>query len=355
MKKIYDALHGFVRLEGAEAEVVMHPAFQRLNGVRQLAVAFLVYPGATHSRFEHSLGVMHVASLMAERLGLDGADRARVRMAALCHDLGHLPFSHTAELAVFGERSHEWMTEQILRTTGLAQLVGDVDGVVELACGKGDSVLGQIITDDVFGADRIDYLLRDGRSTGLPYGQVDYLQLIESLVEVDGRLGVSESGLEACESILLARYFMFNRVYHHPLIKALTFHLSKVIEYLVSEWNLLESVERYIGVADAEVIVEVKKIAQDPAHPLYEHALPIVNPACAYEMRTFEECELENLQSDEGYEREFFVEQNPQAHRKGMMDFLVKRKGGEIVRADQLSGITIPQMHHHFLYERKRC
>ena len=301
---------------------------------------------------------MHIASQIFDRFDLGESERRLLRMAALCHDLGHLPFSHTAESAVFGDKSHEWMTAQILRDPSIQKIIGEiecegdpVERVIELATCKGTSLLGQMITDDVFGADRIDYLLRDGRCTGLPYGQVDYLQLVESVTEHNGQLAVSEAGVEACESILLARYFMFNRVYHHPLIKALTFHLSKVIEHLALEWDLLSSVERYISVGDAEVMVELKKIKE--GHPLYEHAAAIINPEKAFQMKPFDQEQLSELQSDPRFEIDFFIEENPHYAKRSPFDFLVKRKNGHVVSASELATVAIPQMKHHFMYVRE--
>src|SRR4051812_39873863 len=107
LHKVRDPVHNFVHLEEDEVKLVDTPVFQRLRGIRQLAMANLVYPGALHTRFDHSLGVCHVAGLMAEELELQDHDRRLVRLAALLHDLGHGPFSHVSEISLerFADRS----------------------------------------------------------------------------------------------------------------------------------------------------------------------------------------------------------------------------------------------------------
>ncbi|MDN3507881.1 MAG: HD domain-containing protein, partial [Simkaniaceae bacterium] len=186
-KKVYDSLHGFIHLSEAETKLVYTLPFQRLHYIHQLGVAYLVYPGAVHKRFEHSLGVMHVASKIYDHLidlcAEDFPDiipergsyeeiygRKVLRLAALCHDLGHLPFSHTAEEALTGIKGHEKWTERMIDSDYLAPVWAMVDpdvekvkqDVKEIAVGdKGDNpwkhILCKIITADFFGADRIDY------------------------------------------------------------------------------------------------------------------------------------------------------------------------------------------------------
>src|SRR5690349_4807362 len=131
-KKIYDAVHGFIRFNALERHLIDSIAFQRLHHIRQLGIAFLVYPGATHTRFEHSLGTMEIATrifdqLMARKMQLPEPDywKQVVRLAALCHDLGHLPFSHDAESAILGSAGHEQWTVRIIQSA-LLQPVWDM-------------------------------------------------------------------------------------------------------------------------------------------------------------------------------------------------------------------------------------
>ena len=254
VKKIYDPIHGFIKLGELEAWLVDSPVFQRLHDIRQLGVTYLVYPGATHTRFEHSLGVMHVATEIFDQITAKYPPchaynleywRQIVRLSALCHDLGHLPFSHVAEKILLGKGGHERWTLNVIESSFLEPLwqkisCGDQgccprDDVIRISLGEEklkeinhplantpftdwEKVMSQVITGDFFGADRIDYLLRDTKCTGVSYGLFDYAQLIEMLCilpDTDSQrlvLGVEENGIESCEALLLARHFMHKRV-----------------------------------------------------------------------------------------------------------------------------------------------
>ena len=190
-KKIYDAVHGFIRFNALERDLIDSIAFQRLHHIRQLGIAFLVYPGATHTRFEHSLGTMEVATrifdhLLSKQMELTEPEywKQIVRLAALCHDLGHLPFSHDAESAISGKGGSRAMDgpDHSKRTiaAGLERPSAQYphrlisQDVARIAVGEKkwkemgwdapfsswEKILSEIITADFFGADRIDYLLR---------------------------------------------------------------------------------------------------------------------------------------------------------------------------------------------------
>lgn len=242
--RIFDPLHGFIHFNEWETELVDSKPFQRLRQIHQLGNCFLIYPGATHRRFEHSLGVMELSSRIFDRLDTKIEDAAYwkqiIRLAALCHDLGHLPFSHTAEERFLGRGGHELLTERIIRGENLASLWDKlslhfpgrmiVEDLVKIAIGK--EGLAQIITSDLFGADRIDYLLRDARMTGLSYGLFDYMQLIESLRFEKGDIQIAENGKDAAQALLLAHHFMQKRLYHYPPVKACEFHLARFMQKL---------------------------------------------------------------------------------------------------------------------------
>lgn len=324
-KKIYDSVHGFIRFDDCEKELIGSFPFQRLHYIHQLGIAYLVYPGATHTRFEHSLGVMELASRIFHNICNTARPdvfhlvprkgspeyfywRRVLRMAALCHDLGHLPFSHVAEKELLGEEGHESWTlkiiqckylepiwNKILERSGLHEDFPDRDvvkDITKMAIGEKkwlelegspfthwERVISAIITGDFFGADRIDYLLRDSKSTGVAYGLFDYQQLIEMIrvLPVVGSagnelaLGINENGLESCEALLLARHFMHRRVYQYSSVKAYNFHLRRFmrVAYPPRKW---ENVDDFLRLNDPEVITELSKAASDPKHVGYDDA-----------------------------------------------------------------------------------
>jgi HD superfamily phosphohydrolase len=327
-KKIYDSVHGFIRFDEFEKELIDSLPFQRLHYIHQLGIAYLVYPGATHTRFEHSLGVMTLVSLMFEKICKSvrpdvfhfvprkgSADflywRRVLRMAALCHDLGHLPFSHVAEKDLLGSLGHEYWTLKIIDSTYLVpvweklrtspayledvterNIVEDIKKISvgeakwKAITGQGftpwERIISELITGDFFGADRIDYLLRDAKTTGVVYGLFDYHQLIESLrilPSVDRgsdelQLGIDENGLESCEALLLARHFMHRRIYQYSSVKAYNFHLRR---YMLANYSKkLEDVEDFLALSDIDVIAALNKAAKSPKLPGHADAQCVI-------------------------------------------------------------------------------
>lgn len=233
---IRDPLWDNIRLEPLAVACIDTPAFQRLRYVRQLGHAFLVYPGATHSRFEHALGAYHLArralSMLDERgelAGISDADRLAVRLAALMHDIGHYPFSHALEEAGFPH--HESLGAARLGTGALGEVLraagGDklVEQIAALIQGKSTSPLGGLVSGSL-DLDKIDYLSRDARNCGVPYGMLDVDRLLASLTLVEGsggrEVGVHEKGVSALESLLFAKYQMYRNVYWHHAVRSAT-------------------------------------------------------------------------------------------------------------------------------------
>lgn len=235
--QIRDPVHDFISLREKEHRLLATAALQRLRGIRQLALASLIYPGAVHTRFDHTLGVMHVAGLMAKALGLREDDIATVRLAALLHDIGHGPFSHVSENALerYANRNTLTNTQQKEkiheRVTGLmieddpeiVHVLGgnDCEKVVRLlSTGCGESVLRQVVSGPL-DADKQDYLLRDSHFCGVQYGIFDYHQLHRSLVSVpvnhDHVLMIKADGVHAVEQYVLAKYYLTTNVYRHKV------------------------------------------------------------------------------------------------------------------------------------------
>lgn len=327
-KKIYDSVHGFIPFDEFEKKLIDSLPFQRLHYIHQLGIAYLVYPGATHTRFEHSLGVMMLATLMFEKICKSvrpdvfhfvprkgSSDflywRRVLRMAALCHDLGHLPFSHVAEKDLLGSLGHEHWTLKVIDSPYLAPVWSElrkapayledvierdiVEDIKKISIGEEkwkaetgkafspwERIVSEVITGDFFGADRIDYLLRDAKSTGVAYGLFDYHQLIESLrilPSVDRgadelQLGIDENGLESCEALLLARHFMHRRIYQYSSVKAYNFHLRR---YMLANYSKkLESVDEFLSLSDTDVITALNKAAKDPKLPGHADAKCVI-------------------------------------------------------------------------------
>ncbi|HKU62503.1 MAG TPA: HD domain-containing protein [Gemmatimonadales bacterium] len=246
---IRDPLWDNIRLDRSALLALDTPAMQRLRYVRQVGHAFLVYPGATHTRFEHALGAYHLtkralASLeeRGELARVDEDDRVAVRLAALLHDIGHYPFSHALEEAGFPH--HEALgvaklTEgelgDALRRIGGPDLAGAVGALIR---GASDSPLQGLISGSL-DLDKIDYLSRDARMCGVPYGTVDVDRLLSTLTLVVGEqgrfeVGVQEKGVSALESLLFAKYQMYRNVYWHHAVRAATCMFKRSVRRAVA-------------------------------------------------------------------------------------------------------------------------
>jgi uncharacterized protein len=331
-KRVYDPVHGFIHFDEHEKKLIDSFPFQRLHYIHQLGMAYFVYPGATHTRFEHSFGVMELSSRIYRQLcrtlrpdlfhfiprkgSLEYVYWEKVlRMAALCHDLGHLPFSHVAEKTFLGTVGHEKLTVDLICSPYLKEVWEQLDetplfqtekkgsirdDVVKIAIGEKkyqelfstntsfsswEKILSQIITADFFGADRMDYLLRDSRGTGIVYGLFDYQQLIECLRILPSlqssqkdslELGIDENGLESCEALLLARHFMHRRVYQYSTIQSYNFHMRRFFKATYSKKDFLGNLDKLLMTNDSGVVVELHKAAYDSAHPGHDDAKRIV-------------------------------------------------------------------------------
>ncbi len=240
--EIRDVIHGLIERSSLEVKIINTPVFQRLRRIRQLALAYLVYPGAHHTRFEHCLGTMHIAGRISEKLKEDGhlldKDVDNIRLAALLHDIGHGPFSHVSEhllgkysdsenvdMAQERDKIHEIVTRDIIqKDPDLKKIIPEQQrqeiitllnkyGIKDF---KGDIVSGPL------DADKLDYLLRDNYHTGVKYGLYDLDKIIESLRVIrfgdeESFLGIDEEGIYALEQLIMAKYHMTTQVYFHRI------------------------------------------------------------------------------------------------------------------------------------------
>mgnify|MGYP000911685510 CR=1 FL=1 len=224
MKIIKDPVHGYVEADATALRLLDSPVVQRLRHVSQLGFANLVYPGANHTRFEHSLGAMHLAGLMCRELGLDDGETKLVTTAALLHDIGHGPFSHVTEpvMEEFVGRGHHQIG-CLVREGPIAETLEaeGIDPAEVCAVVEGRHRLASIIHGSL-DVDRMDYLMRDAHYTGVPYGTVDAHRLIRCSVLAGSGIALSESGINAAESLLIARTLMRPAVYFHHVSRIAT-------------------------------------------------------------------------------------------------------------------------------------
>jgi HD superfamily phosphohydrolase len=219
---VRDPIHGSIPLDDWALPLIDSAVLQRLRRVRQLGTAHLVYPGAHHKRFEHSLGAHHLAGRLAEGMGLDEADRRTVRAAALLHDVGHGPFSHAFEELVKEEgRRHEETSQDLIRWGPLGDLLrqGGLDPVSVADAVGGKGPLAPVVSGSL-DADRMDYLLRDAHYTGMR-SNVDVDRLVEVVMrDPDHGIVLDESGTIAAEALLTMRFLMYPAVYLHHTVRA---------------------------------------------------------------------------------------------------------------------------------------
>jgi uncharacterized protein len=294
---VRDPLWSTVRVDPTALRVIDTPQFQRLRYIRQLGLAYLVYPGATHTRFDHALGVYHLArwalGLLHERGELDAVDPAECRLvpyAALLHDIGHYPFSHALEELDSGRvpGHHEELTARFLAAPELAEALSHVSAdaparIEALIRARSDSPLQGLVSGSL-DLDKIEYLRRDALFCGVPYGQVDVDRLLHALALLadpeTGRVevGVHEKGLSALESLLFSKYQMFRNVYWHHAVRAATALYKRLVQDAVDAAVITP--DELVGLSDERLLVLLEMRAEgrddEGARRVAERWLPAV-------------------------------------------------------------------------------
>lgn len=303
-------------------------------------------------------------------------------MSALCHDLGHLPFSHVAEKDLLGNTGHEKWTLKIIDSQYLKpvwdklkaspayledlverNIVEDIKKIsigeakwkeiIGTAFSPWERIVSELITGDFFGADRIDYLLRDAKSTGVAYGLFDYHQLIETLRVLPSPdrggdellLGIDENGLESCEALLLARHFMHRRIYQYSSVKAYNFHLRRYMKAVYFK-KMLESVDDFLSISDTDVISALNKAAKDPSLPGHkdaecvifrQHRFRAIALPDSLELKHLSEFKTSNKLTDADIDWEFHTVETP----PDRLSFPVSRRHVVIKKAKDCSDLLL--------------
>jgi HD superfamily phosphohydrolase len=261
MEAIKDAVHDAIEVSGVALDLLDAEPVQRLRHITQLSTVELVYPSANHTRFEHSLGVYHLACHAVDQLGIDGKRAERVRAAALLHDVGHGPFGHQTEDVIRRRlgRDHDEVHD-LLASGAVAGTLEDhgLDpaAVADLVAGKG--VLGQLVSGEL-DVDRMDYLVRDAHHTGVPYGTIDHDRLLRGLALRDGALVLSEGNVRAAESVLVARTLMNATVYRHHVSRIAAAMLERASRLLLDTADLAAA--EFARLTDDELLAALR------AHP----------------------------------------------------------------------------------------
>ena len=299
--QIVDPIHDFITIYPHEIRLVDSPVFQRLRRIRQLAGAHLVYPGAQHSRFEHSLGTMHIASqaanVLKEKGYLNSKDSENIRMAALLHDVGHGPFSHLFEEVIQKKKktSHEEMGKKLILKSEIGDIITksgfDKAFLSKLAFGDSKYQFMNEIISGGLSADMMDYLLRDGYFTGSEHAKVDFMRIIHSLDVHNKKLSLDKSALYSFESMMISRYQMFKAVYFHKTVRSAEVMLIQSMLLADDELDLTtDNLEKYVQLTDELVIS--KLVSLTPRNSDLKRARQL---AIEYQERKLLKCVYEKI------------------------------------------------------------
>jgi hypothetical protein len=271
MKKNYldivDPIHDFIRVYDHELKIIDTPIFQRLRRIRQLSGAHLTYPAAQHTRFEHSLGVMHIASQAGQALNEKGIlksdDIEVLRLAGLLHDIGHGPFSHIFEEIIRQKKfSHECFGKEIILKSEIGDSLSkngyDKKLIVKVAFGDSKLQYMNEIISGALSADMMDYLLRDGYFTGAEHAQIDHKRITQSLDVYKKKLALERSALYSFESMMHSRYQMFKAVYFHKTVRAAEVMLLEALRLSDDEFGFTSfNINEYVKLTDEYVLAQL--------------------------------------------------------------------------------------------------
>lgn len=298
---IIDPIHDFIRATDSEHKIIDSAIFQRLRRIRQLSGAHLTYPGAQHTRFEHSLGVMHIAgqaaNLLKEKGILNSEDIGKLRLAGLLHDIGHGPFSHLFEevLQEKSKISHEDISRKIIEKTVIGDILEasgyDKRHIAKLAFGDSKLQYMNELISGALSADIMDYLLRDGYFTGAEHAKIDHKRIIQSLNVYQKKLALEKSALYSFESMMHSRYQMFKAVYFHKTVRSAEVMLLESMRLADQELGFTSlDLEEYLKLTDE--IVLSKLLSLEPKNDELKRAR---NFARDYQNRRLFKCVFERI------------------------------------------------------------
>ena len=307
--EITDPVHKCIQVTELERELIDAPVFQRLRRIKQLAGAHLVYPSAQHSRFEHSMGAMHVAGLAGDRLFSlnELADHdlvEQLRVASLLHDIGHGPFSHLSEevMMLRSNKDHEQIGKEIIQRTEISDILSthgfSPKQISDLSTGQSNSKFMNEIIAGSLSSDLMDYLPRDSLFTGAEYGRIDYNRIINSFTITDGRsIALQRSSLYSFESMLISRYEMFKAVYFHKTVRAAEVMLLHSILLAFDSIDFLtRNVQTYLALTDDTIIAKLLSARQIPVvRQLVRNYLDRKLLKCVYEKFVYKRDKFKEL------------------------------------------------------------
>ena len=261
---IIDPIHDFIRVYDHELEIIDNPIFQRLRRIRQLSGAHLTYPAAQHTRFEHSLGVMHISSqagsALKEKGILKSEDIEILRLAGLLHDIGHGPFSHLFEEIIQQKKiSHEDFGKDLILKSKIGDTLSkngfDKKLITKIAFGNSKYQYLNEIVSGTLSADMMDYLLRDGYFTGAEHAKIDHKRLTQSLDVHKKKLALERSALYSFESMMHSRYQMFKAVYFHKTVRAAEVMLIEALRLSDEEFGFTSfNLNEFVKLTDEHVL-----------------------------------------------------------------------------------------------------
>ncbi len=316
--EIKDPVHGYVYITEGEKAIIDSYPVQRLHRLRQLAGAEYVYPGANHTRFEHSVGVMYLAGRVVENPNISkyvNEDEAEmVRIAGLLHDVGHGPFSHVFEQLLIKEldKTHEDMTSWIVQKSELRDIISKAgykpEDVGKLAVGElhkpKKAFLDQIISSSV-DVDKLDFIVRDTHHTGAEYGYIDIFRLIHNLDVLGENLAVELGALSALESFIIARIESFKSIYFHRVGRAAQIMLAMAMEQANEELGLtsFKTPEQYLTMDDYTAYSMLKNCKKSSG--IIKNLERRKMLKCAYEKTFYEkDAMVSNIFSRETYRKQ---------------------------------------------------
>jgi len=284
-KIIRDSIHGNIQFDEIFLDLLNTAELQRLASIKQLGLAHLVFPGAHHTRLEHSFGAFHMASQMVESLDLSENERKMVKCAALLHDIGHGPFSHTLESLlresldvdhvdlttklITGEYSifqdDEKQFSHTIQTVADILQANKIDTKILANMIKGNLTSKPYLTqilNSVIDVDQLDYLLRDAYYTGVAYGMIDTQRFVQTVLIYQNQLALNRKGVGVVENILMARALMYSSVYYHKTVRIAELMLSRALEMLPSLRPF-----NFFSMTDAELVMFLKR------HKPFQHSL----------------------------------------------------------------------------------